>query len=271
VLAFIILSTIANLVIPSGKPAILSEQWYNVYERIVRSKKKIDSKTIYIGDSVADQIFNFKKTRNSLTCNAAILMAGHYILTYNAIENNPQIETVVLVSVPQEINTKFERKQVYNNFTLPFFTFENLKHFDSFLYSKFDQFPRSYLVLPMASKMLPLSDIDYAQGKKRSDRDILSDVSIHYLLKLNDLCVANNIELKIISPPVSEKLYKKTNNWKKMRTQIRELNLDYLFVDYFKNIRYLSEDKFKDGLHLKRRYLQESFLDRYKFNMIEEK
>ena len=270
VLAYSLLTIIANIVIPLGKPAFLSEAWFSVYERIMRSKQKIDSETIFIGDSVADQIFNFKKTKNSLTCNAAILMAGHYILAYNAIKNNPQIKTVVLVSVPQEINTEFERRQVYNNFTLPFFSFENLKHIDSVIYSKFNKFPRSYFMLPFANKILPFSDIDYACGEKRKNRDVLSDVTIHYLHKLRELCDANNIKLKIISPPVSQKLYKKTNNWEKMKQQIGELNMNYIFGDYFKNIRYLSENKYKDGLHLKPRYLQENFLSRYKFNMLEE-
>ena len=240
--------------------------WLKVYERINRSKTNIQSKRIYIGDSVGNQLFDFDTDTNSLTTNAAVSIAGNYILVNNLINNNSDIEEIVLLSVPNDIGWNFEQKLTHNNFVKPFLSFGNLKYFDDLLRDKLREKPLSWMYLFFGIKILPFSDIDFSDKNSIINANYLeeiklttlSDIAISYLKRLELLCSENNIRLYVISPPVPIHWKNDSNNWDEMRKQIDENNLNELLDNYINTINYLPDDCFIDGLHLKNQYIQGS-------------
>lgn len=251
--AIVLLNIIAWLLLLAPNPVAHHMSWFKIYERILRSQQKISSDTLYIGDSVGNQYFPFDKTSNSLTANGAILVAGHYILASMAIERNPQIKTVLLVSVPTELCRNFERKGTYNNFVKPFFSFDSRKYFSSLIYQKMKKKPFSFLSIFKAWKILPFSDINFDDNSPEPVE--LSDVSLDYLVKLREMCDSKNINLKLVSMPVPSYLFEDTHNFEKLRSQIRDKQLEFIFGSYLDSIVPLDRKYFKDRIHLKSNYV----------------
>lgn len=238
--------------------------WFKVLSRVHRSKTKLPSDTLYIGDSVGNQFFPFERTYNSLTSNAAVTMAGNYILIKNCLKHNPQIKAIVFLSVPNDLGFAFEKKLVYNNFVQPFFSLENLSDFDGLMYRKLLKQPQSLLSVFHAYKILPFSDVDFSGGTGFVDpsdyisemqQDSLSDFALHYFQKIMKLCSQNNVDLKLISPPVPLSWKQKSQDWKKIKLQFRQSGLIQSFPDYFNTIRYFPDSCFIDGLHLRKAVL----------------
>ncbi len=167
-LGFILLQIFASIVMSSSNYFSERQSWFDVYKRILKSKKSIASDIIYLGDSVGGQFFHNISHESHLTSNGSIFMAGHYILAYNAVSKNKHIKTIVLITTPITIGHKFENNRTYNNFIKPFFTFSNLKHFDSSIYKKMSKKPASFLDIFPGHKVLPLSDVDFTDNKKKN-------------------------------------------------------------------------------------------------------
>ena len=236
--------------------------WVKVHERINRSRQKGSFKKVYIGDSVGNQLFDFDSVPNSLCSNAAVNMAGNFILINNLLENNPDIKEIILASVPNDIGWNFEQKLTHNNFVKPFLLFRHLKYFDTLLRSKLWEEPVSWLYLFYAVKVLPISDINFAKDDATSVTYLeeiklttLSDLAVDYLQKLHQLCEEKGIRLQLISPPVPQHWDDDTNHWTKMRAQVDSLGLQDIFGDYFNTIEYYPDAWFLDGLHLKERFI----------------
>ena len=113
-IGFGLLSFIAHTLVSTDNYFSNKQSWIKVYQRIAKSKGRIVETTLYLGDSVGGQFYPFGEKDNYLTSNGSVLAIGTYILAYNAIKHNPQINTIVIVSVPNVIGHKFERSRTYN-------------------------------------------------------------------------------------------------------------------------------------------------------------
>ncbi len=78
-----------------------------------------------------------------------------------------------------------------------------------------------------------------------------------YLKKFKRFCDSNNLKLILLSPPILEQYFQDTKNWKEMRQQIRENQLEDVFEHYFESIEYLPQECFRDSIHLKHPYVIE--------------
>ncbi len=233
--------------------------WGYVLTSIRKSQRSNPGKikVIILGDSVTNHIFRCDVHPNSLTTSAAVLMPGQYILAYNAIKQNPNLKYVVLMFNPTTISGRFEQKMTYNNFLKPFYTFENLPLFTPLLLSKISQIRWAHRVIFPFFKTAPLfSDTDFRKVRKSRWSPILYDVTIQYLRKLRNLCLKHNIELVVVSSPVRKGRNRRYKNWRAMKKQIKENRLGDIFKNYFKTIIYIDKKHFKDGVHLKKRYLK---------------
>jgi hypothetical protein len=230
--------------------------WHGILRVIRKSQASIPSKVLLLGDSVGRQIFTRKKP-NSLLINGSVLSIGHYILAYNAIKKNKNIKYIVLASTPVVIGHQFERQRTYHNFMKPFYTFENLDLISKSVKTKIKKKKLGFLVLFPFIKAAPcFSDINYSSTGTTRKPWTLSDIAIEYLQKLDSLCKQKNIKFMIVSPPIPKKFRKLSNNWEKMRRQIKINKLDHMFEGYFENLIYLNQIHLSDdGVHLKRTYL----------------
>jgi len=225
------------------------EGWRSVYKRVIASQRSIPGETLVVGDSVGQQLFPFGQARGSLVANGAVFMVGHYVLAFNALEQNPQLKRVVYVGVPQVVGHGLERSRAYTNFIKPFYTFDNFRHFDLPLWTSVAPHPLVLLAAFPSARHLPLSDPDLDDGVERPIGE-LSNLASHYIRKLHDLCLSRGVTFQMVSPPVSTAVRSETNDWQQMRQQVRAQGLEAAFGDYLDAIQYLPPDAFQDGLHL---------------------
>ncbi len=225
-----------------------------VLKRIQVSNTPNPNRVIFLGESVANQLFG--KSPASLTTNGATLIVGQYILAYNAIQNFPNLEYIVLAASPSVIGNHFEAKKTYNNLLKPFYTFENRKHFSETIHEKMQKKWWSYFsILPAIKVVSCLSDVDFSTLPHNEDQYI-SDVSAEYLRRLKNLADENGVELVVVSTPINKKKLQKFDDWYDMEDEVYELGLEDIFEGYFENIIYLDKKHFKsDGSHLKKIYL----------------
>lgn len=241
------------LILPSAFQKIgFSKNWFVVYQIISASKDNIESDTLYLGDSIATQLFPPKQKKNYITTNAGTLMPGQYMIAANAIESNPDLKCIVLASIPAALGVRFEGFLTFNGFVKPFYTRQNEEYFTPELVAKINKSPYGRLYKTSLAKFLPFSDINYFDDVVIPVEEFrFSDVAIQYLKMLDELCKQKNIALHIVSSPLEKSFYTKTDNWKSLRKQLKEEQLDVLFEPYFNSIKYLDEEGFSDGLHIK--------------------
>lgn len=226
-------------------------RWFSTYQVISKSHEKIDSDTLFIGDSVAGQIFRPENRKNHIAYTAAILMPGHYIIAANAIKANPDLKSIVLISGPLTIGFEFEQFTTYPYFIKPFYKKEYFPHISEHLQTKIDGYPYSEFYQYSMIKLAPFADVDCTSKAPKDENYALSKLSIEYLKKLNQLCQEYDIELRILSGPIEQSHFEKTNDWAFLRNQIKEEGLESLFKGFFESIKYLEKDKFIDGFHIK--------------------
>lgn len=247
---FIILSSSLIHFSPFLSAKIFSNHdWLKINERIETSKGKIMGDTIYVGCSVASQLLPYNHN-NQLTSNGSTYPIGNYFLIRNAIKNNPDIKTVIYLSVPDVIGHNISRERTYNYFVKPFYTFENKneilssKHVNDILRKN----RLLDLCLFNSFKLLSLDDYNYSDGNSQFTYSI-SDEAFEWLSKIDSLCISNDVEFHIASPPVPISKKRKSHNWEEIKSRVRGTRLEPLFADYFKTILYLDDKYLKDHIH----------------------
>lgn len=246
---------IAPILLSSERFLPLMEN-YRVFRNVLNCKKRLKKKVLYIGDSLGYQFFPPTEHENSLTINGYVLMIGHYILAYHAIQNNPDLEEVILVSEPRVLGFDFERSSTYGNVIKPFYTFENRPLFSDLVLEKMNKKPLSHLAIFSGMKVVRcFSDIEFEEDENK-DAYSFSDVAIEYLKELKALTESKGIRLTIVPPPMDPIRIGKSNDWSVMRKQLKEEGLEEAFGDYFDRIPMVPKKHFKDPLHLHNKYLE---------------
>lgn len=235
----------------------ISKRFLDLSNAYIKAEK-LQCDTLFVGDSIGRQIFPPNNDKRFLTTHGGILSAGNYLLIDANIRNNKDLKTVIYITAPFIISGDFGNEKTAMNFLKPFFTYENffkLTYVNRYLLVR----PHAYIYLSYFGKFLPFDDINLAGarvlGKKRKEKTELSDFSIHYLEKMVALCEANNIELKLISPPIRRDRKVKFNGFKKMSSQVKGTVLESYFTPYLDNVFYWRNNLFSDALHLKRNFI----------------
>lgn len=250
-----ILSLLAPLILRSKNFFSNRLTWYYVYDRVQKSREPISKDTLYLGDSVGNQFLPIQEKPNALMTNAGILMAGQYILAFNALEANPQIRCIRMVMVPNSLGWRWEGPTTFNNFVKPFLRASHIEHFSDELIQSINRKPYSWLAMFDFAKVLTLYQFDLSQEGVAFCDERLSSLSVDYLKSLARLCHERNVRLEFVSPPVPERRIASSKSWVAIRGQIRQNGLDSLFRSYFQEISYLPESYFSDDIHLANDYL----------------
>lgn len=221
-----------------------------------RSKKDIGSDTLYIGDSVARQLFPSATKDNHITSVAAILPSGNYEVVENVIKKNPNLKAVYYGAIPSSLGLDFNEEKTSLNYIKPFLSIYRAAQIDTLVWNKLWEQPKSLLYLSSTGKFLPLDDINFDDQLKYEDR--MSRFSVYYLHKLQKLCDENNVSLKLYCPPLSSSRSTNTANFQRLKNQKVPINLRSMIPDYISTIDYLPAAQFKDGTHLKKKHLRDA-------------
>jgi len=248
-----------------------NQTWLNIKRIINTSRSNIERDTLYLGDSVANQLFINNKSSNILTSVAPVLPIGNYFIMKDAIKNNHNIKCVVYLAVPSMFGMDMNNKWAYGTFVKSFYTFRNRNEIMESEKVKSvltrNKFLPLNLFLPY--NFIAVDDYDYSI-KNKKPYDILPEESIEWLIKMKNLCETNNVAFHVASPPVPKYHKKGTNNWSKMRRQLKDTELEELFKDYFKTIPYVDPKHLRDKIHWKFVFIKNQgpkFLSKIKRNI----
>ena len=194
-------------------------------------------------------------------------MCGQYLLLNNYINAGNEIDTLYLLFNPTSFANNLSQVYTFHYFLKPFHRAEYESEFTSLVKEQIANIPYTFLVREpyvLTSNWAP----DYRpagtdQPAKKGPVSLLSPVSIEYLKKIKDLAGKHDFQVVVIPTPTSLKYKERVANCNK--AQIDSNGLSQMFEQYFKNIIYLDESFFSDGIHLFRpqnyteRYLNEWF------------
>lgn len=228
----------------------------------MKSNKKI--KKIYIGDSVADQLFGHNKIDSngciSMTLNAALTVYGHYLLLDNlCYTNNNYLDSnteVVLIISLKGLATDLTRPTTFNYFIKPFYNTKFiLKHNDSYVLDNISDY--NFLSISQTSivKFRPYltENIENVINNK-----LLSDINILGLKKIQEFCKKRNLRFSIYIMPLSDYWDHDISKFK-MEFQNANLNEVSIALNKFKT----TPDKYFvfDHVHFKSKKEGLSFLN----------
>lgn len=233
-----------------------------VYRSLEKSKMKKKVKKLLIGDSVGKQLYDnnvYNGSIFSLACNQAISMVGQYILLSNFVETNKEDlpEEVILLITPDSFLNNLNQNLSYHYFLKPFYYKEYEKYFDGLCQEQIQKIPYYYsATIPFirSSNWSP----DY-EVKRDSTYRVISPLSSDYLLKIKELCEANNIKFSIAPTPVRSSRYKTITEFAKS-PEVTQSNLSSYLNQYFSNIVYMPDRLFKDHNHFKIKNIPVDFL-----------
>ncbi|WP_123772331.1 hypothetical protein [Zobellia sp. OII3] len=227
------------------KYALYLNESKEVYDLVEETEKNnVDSFTILLGDSVCRQFFgNLKGDDVYCLCeNQSYEIPGNYLLLLNLLKDKSKFQNLVLVINPRTLISSLNQPYTYNYFVKPFRP----------LLKNLDREEKKYI-----EHMFPDRDLlkyKFSSFELQNAFDILNDtlaapyyiskVNLKYLAKIDSVCRRNNIDFKIVSPPlpVSNKDY----------VEKIEVNRGgELLSEYFSSITYYPNEYSKDGLHHK--------------------
>ena len=214
-----------------------------VYKILNLSKNKITSETILVGDSICHQFFKELKSEEiyCLCNNQAIEVVGNFLILKELLKNKSNFKRYVLVINPLTLTSSLNQKYTYNYFYKPFKnTLNNFKTLDEVTQIYIEKtFSKTY-----EPKYYFSSESFFEIDTVFNEKQILeiSDMNYLYLSKIKKICKENNIEFKLVSPPLPKE---------KFKSIVDRFSKDNLleFSDYFNSILYYSDNFSYDGTH----------------------
>jgi hypothetical protein len=220
-----------------------------VYEaRAIAAIPDDQVRTVYLGDSVARQLFPHGSEPDAsvmyLPTNQAISAAGQFYLLRDIVAAKPNVRQVVLMINPLAWSNNLNQIYTHDYFCGPFHRREQiLEVFEvtrdwSLLFAHVGRAVLPHLIA--ANTYLSMAEVRRPPAHKPASGYVVpievADVSNYYLRRIRDLAGARGIRLKVLPTPVSD---------------------EFTYADehrvYDRPIVYLPREAFvEDGVHLKR-------------------
>lgn len=240
----------------------------DVYQAIEASRKKTQYKIVLLGDSVSRQLFNIENQKESkywhLNSNQAIGVLGNYLLLENYLEKNLKVEQVYYIMRPHSFGNNLNQIWTYGYFVLPFLNEEkNLKYLKELAERKEWRENKIFLnpsIIKVLEKnpnfILKVLKVDLSDGnfKESLKKVYLSEISIKYLQKIQEMCIKRNIEFKVLASPMSDEYLNMDLSF--LNQQIKENKLENIFSNYFNSLKFYPKESFSDGVHFKREIIE---------------
>lgn len=262
-----IVKSIAFLVVASVLPIIVL--WYlfvtnkfesyvngsEVYSSIKKSTKKSKKRKLLLGDSVAKQLVMYNKNNskiNSLACNQAISMVGHYLLFKNYLEAENKIDTLIILINPLvSFKNNLDQLFTFHYFLKPFYTDQYKSEFSETVNNQIHKIP-----FYSTSQFPLIKATNWSPEFKSTDPKLttfLSPISREYLLKIKNLAEKNNITLLIYPPPLRKSLKPSIDSIRASNINVQGLEKE--FDIYFNRVRYIDDQYYVDQPHFKKKFL----------------
>lgn len=222
-----------------------------IYCAISKSRKIGKAKKLILGDSVGHQLYPCEKEYDSivsLACNQAITLAGQYFLLRNVIEsNNDNLpDEVILLITPYSLSNDVD-KFAYHYFLKPFPPYEYSEQYTEHLKQRIQSIPfywTANLPFIQTRSYTPKWAVPSSQSIKS-----VSLLSYQYLLRIDSITKANNIDFRMVSTPIRDDRQNDIASfWENLPTEYM-LQLSELLQPYKKSIMYLPSEWYSDRVH----------------------
>lgn len=212
---------------------------------------------LILGDSVGRQLYVGLQQYNEdiaiVGSNAAITMAGQYILAAEYIENHPEATDIFLVILPESLCRTFDTKWGYQYTVMPFVETGTIDRLDNntiesmeSVYGEF--FMRTDIVWKIdhsaINRKLYLNLLkEHSESYVQSSKFELAE---QYLVKMYELCEANGVTMHLYACPLADTRVEEIAG---MKEQYKESVLYEYFPDFMENIYFFPVEEAADGVH----------------------
>ena len=226
-----------------------------LYTCLVKARKTWPETGIFIfGDSVANQMYPPETQSgkiNSLTMMMPSTMAGHYFLLERLRESNTlEGRRVVLILLPNSLESELEHKATFHYILKPFYNREFSPWDDPFFQERIDNPAVAALSqLPMirCSNWTPPSWISYL-AEPEANQPGISPLNLVYLKKMAQL--VNDAGGTFHCLPAIQRESRSGNDYHALREAIHAAGLEDAFDQYFESFLYYPDNLFRDPAHL---------------------
>ena len=222
-----------------------------------------DCRILLIGDSIGMQLYPCTEVYSdivSLTCNQAVMLAGHYFMLHNYFEQNSDSlpDEVILIYSPRSFRNKTD-KYSFHYFLKPFFTKRYKELYTEALWDAVKSIPFYWLSQFPFVKTSGWS-VDYLPGQDESYH-MLSPVSSDYLKLIMSLLKDNNVRFRIVAPPLSEINEASFEQyWEGGLNGGEFAGIEQEMIDYHNTFHFWPDSLFKDHIHLLPEYIPQDYL-----------
>ena len=224
---------------------------------------------LILGDSVCHQLFNdlqpYSTEISIVGSNAAITVAGQYVLASEYINSHPNATDIYLFMLPGSLTQSFDTNYGYQYTVMPFVETGTIKYFDNDTVKTMEDVYGKFFMNPIIVRMIDLSAPNrkiylnllkkYSAPYKPSN---YFDIAEKYIGKIKDLCDANNITLHLYPCPISES---RKNDIDALKDSYTSSKLNIWFPAYFDEIRFYPEYQSDDNVHFSDEYSDRNFLN----------
>lgn len=260
-IGFVLLNLICEAVLVVehrlGRP-ILNAPRAEITEVIQRSGQHHTWKKLLLGDSLARQLYDRDNEALTgfahLTSNQSITMAGIYILAERFLEYNPQTDTIILMASPKLFENDLDDKTTFDGFVKPFYVPENLHYLAPGTLEKLSYYGLRHLyLLPMVKKTRIFQSLDYSKRPEKQSKAALSETTVEYLHRINQLCRDKSISFRVLPPIINAEA---GWDYPRLHKEVVADGFETQFSEYFDRLILLDANQFgKDHTHIKEEYL----------------
>ena len=222
---------------------------------------------LLLGDSVGRQLYvglqDYNEDMAIVGSNAAITMAGQYILAAEYIENHPDATDIFLVVLPESLCRSFDTKWGYQYTVMPFVETGTLGRLDQdtldIMKSVYGEFfmkedvvykiDRSAINRKLYLNVLKEHSESYVPKSKFA-------LAEQYLMKMYELCNENGITMHLYACPLADN---RVQEIEAMKREYEETELYQIFPDFMDNIYYYPVEQAADGVHFSGDYANQEF------------
>lgn len=236
---------------------------------ILEVQEQNDTEVLILGDSICHQMFEKIKDINEditiAASNAAITMAGQYILAKEYLDNHPNAKEIYLVVHPTSMKRTFDTSYGYQYIVMPFSETGTIEALGEETLNVFKDVYGEIFMNPKVVYMINKSGMNrklylnmlQKYGESYEEKESF-EIANKYISKIHELCDERNVKLYLLSTPVSEALYATCHELKEEYTGTW---LEECYPQYFDNISYFPAEQAADYFHFSGEYEEQEYLN----------
>lgn len=242
----------------------------DIIPQIEKAMTKDGTTKLIIGDSVCRQLFNDLQDINSgdftiIGSNAAITMAGQYILAAEYLKAHPDATDIYLFALPPSLKRTFDTELGYQYVIMPFVETDTLHNLDSGTISLLESVYGKFFMKKSVVKAIDLSGInrklflnyllENSTGYEPASYFELAD---KYVCGIDALCKEYNVNFHFYPCP---RIESSRQNMEKIKGDFANSAVSKINSEYMNMIYYFPDGESEDGTHFSPEYATREHLN----------